>query len=79
MATRGAVGTGCEFRDELIRHGVLIARGARGMYGLQRASSKTPFSASTAWSRSDGAGDAPDVMRFSPLLQPSAFRAKRIP
>ncbi len=70
MATRGAVGTGCEFRDELIRHGVLIARDPEGMCAYSADFEDTVQRVDRLVAQR-GASDAPDIMRFSPLLHRS--------
>jgi seryl-tRNA synthetase len=67
MATAFTRGTGCAFRDELLRHGVLIAGGAAGMCAYSADFEDTVQRVDRLVTRR-GAGDAPDVMRFSPLL-----------
>jgi seryl-tRNA synthetase len=70
MATRGAVGTDCEFRDELIRHGVLIAGDPEGMCAYSAEFEDTVQRVDRQFALR-GASDAPEVMRFSPLLHRS--------
>lgn len=70
MATGGTVGTGHEFRDELIRHGVLIATGLAGMCAHSADFEDTVQRVDRLVAR-HGAGDAPEVMRFPPLLHRS--------
>jgi seryl-tRNA synthetase len=72
MATGGTVGTGFAFRDELIRHGVLIEGGAAGMCAYSGAFEDTVQRIDRLVARC-GSVDAPDVMRFSPLLHRSYF------
>lgn len=66
----GTVGTGCEFRDELIRHGVLIAGGPADLCAYSGDFDDTVQRIDRLVARR-GAVDAPEVMRFSPLLHRS--------
>jgi seryl-tRNA synthetase len=67
MATSGTLGLGCEFRDELVRHGVLIGGQSAGLVASSGAFEDTVQRVDRLVGIRGGV-DAPDVMRFSPLL-----------
>ena len=72
MSTGGTVGTGCEFRDELVRHGVLITGDPAGPCAYSADFEDTVQRVDRLVARR-GAVDAPEVMRFSPLVPRSCL------
>ncbi len=72
MATGGTVGTRGEFREELVRHGIVIASGSAGGCAYSADFEDTVQRVDRLVARR-GAVDAPEVMRFSPLLQRSCL------
>jgi seryl-tRNA synthetase len=70
MASGAIVGTGCAFRDELVRHGVLITGGPAGVWAYSADFEDTVQRVDGLVARR-GAADAPHVMRFPPLLDRS--------
>jgi seryl-tRNA synthetase len=61
-----------EFRDQLIRHGILIGRDSTGICGHSAEFEQTVERIDRLVT-AVGAADRPDVMRFSPLLNRSDF------
>lgn len=61
-----------EFRDDLLRRGLLIASGVAGLYGRGRELEDTIDRVDRVVA-GYGAADAPEVMRFPPILNRSHF------
>ena len=73
MATTDAVSNGqVEFRDELLRHGLLIAGGVPGVYG-HSAEFEDTIERVDRLVAAHGAADGPEVMRFPPILSRAHF------
>ena len=72
MASGATVGTGCAFRDELVRHGVLITGGRAGVWAYSADFEDTVQRVDRLVAQR-GAADAPHVMRFPPLLDRSCL------
>ena len=80
MATTEATRAGAqrEFRDELLRHGLLIATGVPGVYGRSGEFEDTVERVDRLVA-AVGADDGAEVMRFPPIAQPGALRTERLP
>lgn len=61
-----------EFRDELLRHGLLMATGVPGVYGRSSGFEDTVEHVDRLMA-SFGAADSPEVMRFPPILNRAHF------
>jgi seryl-tRNA synthetase len=61
-----------EFRDELLRRGVLIASGVPGLYGRSTELEDT-CERVDRFVAAHGAGDRPEVMRFPPIINRAHF------
>ncbi len=61
-----------EFRDALLRHGLLIATGVPGVYGRSGEFEDT-VERVDAFVAASGANDAPEVMRFPPIVNRAHF------
>jgi seryl-tRNA synthetase len=73
VATIDAVSIGQrEFRDELLRHGLLIASGVPGVYGHSEEFEDT-VARVDRFVAAHGAQDGPEVMRFPPILNRAHF------
>jgi seryl-tRNA synthetase len=73
LSTESAAGVAQRaFRDELLRHGVLIATGVRGVYGRSGEFEQTVEHVDRLITRA-GAGDHAEVMRFPPILNRTHF------
>jgi seryl-tRNA synthetase len=73
VATIDAVSVGQRgFRDELLRHGLLIASGVPGVYGHSAEFEDTVERVDRIVA-AHGAEDAPEVMRFPPILNRAHF------
>ena len=68
--TEETVRTG--FRDELVRHGLLIATGVPGVYGRSVEFEDT-IERVDRLVTARGAGDRPEVMRFPPIINRAHF------
>jgi seryl-tRNA synthetase len=73
VATTDAVSNGqVGFRDELLRHGLLIAGGVPGVYG-HSAELEDTIERVDRLVAAHGAADGPEVMRFPPILSRAHF------
>jgi seryl-tRNA synthetase len=73
VATIDAVSIGqLGFRDELLRHGLLIASGVPGVYG-RSAEFEDTIERVDRFVAAHGAEDRPEVMRFPPILNRAHF------
>lgn len=61
-----------EFRDDLLRHGLLISTGVPGLYGRSGEFEDT-VERIDAFVAAHGADDRPEVMRFPPIVNRSLF------
>ena len=72
MATTRRASVRTEFRDELVRHGLLIPSGVPGVYGRSVEFEDTIERVDRLVTRC-GAGDEPEVMRFPPIINRAHF------
>ena len=72
MATTEGTGSPREFRDELLRHGLLIATGVPGVYGRSGEFEDT-VQRVDRFVAALGADDRPEVMRFPPIINRAHF------